>query len=66
MNASFQLAEFLEDLDIDFDSIPDEKGNISLEFMYEDNFYEVEFIDDTTIVVNGEQMSYRDFIVNNF
>jgi hypothetical protein len=66
MNASFQLANFLEDLDIDFDSIPDEKGNISLEFMYEDKFYEVEFIDDATLVVNGEQMSYRDFIVNNF
>lgn len=66
MNASFQLANFLEDIDIDFDSIPDEKGNISLEFMYEDKFYEVEFIDDATLVVNGEQMSYRDFIVNNF
>lgn len=66
MNASFQLANFLEDLDIDFDSIPDEQGNISLEFMYEDIFYEVEFIDDATLVVNGEQISYRDFIVNNF
>ena len=66
MNASFQLANFLEDLDIDFDSIPDEHGNISLEFMYEDIFYEVEFIDDATLVVNGEQISYRDFIVNNF
>jgi hypothetical protein len=64
--SSFKLAEFLEDMDIEFDVIPEPDGNITLEFTYDSKFFNVLFINDNDLEVNGEITNYKNFITQNF
>jgi len=66
MELSYQLAEFLDDIDVEFEVIPNRDGSVSVEFTHDKSFYEVEFPDNGKVIVNGETMTYRDLISNIF
>jgi hypothetical protein len=66
MDLSFKLASLLEDLDIGFEVIPIDDVKYSIEFTYDGTFYDVEFVDENNLVVNGEEITYKDFIINTF
>ena len=66
MELSFKLAELLDDLDIEYEVFPIDDVRHSIEFTYDNKFYEVEFKNENVLVVNGEETTYRDFILNTF
>lgn len=66
MDLSFKLASLLDDMDIDYEVIPSEDGGVALEFTYDDSFFNVEFISDIKIIVNGETTTYKNFIIDTF
>ena len=66
METSFQFATFLDDMDIDFEVLPSDYGEVCMEFVYDEKFYEVEFMPEGKLSVNGEVMTYKDLISNVF
>lgn len=66
MEQSYQFADFLEDMDIDFEVLPDDDGGVHIEFSYMGEFYDVEFSASNRVIVNGSFTSYKEFISNVF
>lgn len=66
MEQSYQLADFLDDMDIEFEVFPDDSEGVFVEFKYLDSFYEVEFSKSGEVTVNGEKTTYKEFISNTF
>lgn len=66
MDLSFRLAELLDDLDISYEVVPIDDVRYSIEFTYDHTFYDVEFLDENTLIVNGDNTTYKDFILNTF
>lgn len=66
MELSYKIADFLEDMDLEYNVFPDDEG-VTLEFKYEDKFYVVNVLDNDKISINGDlPVSYRQFITDIF
>lgn len=67
LDLSFKLAEFLDDMDLEYNVFPDDEEGTTLEFSYEDKFYVVNVLDKDKLSVNGEApITYRQFITDTF
>lgn len=66
MDISHKLASLLDDLEVDYDVSVNDNDIVTMEFMYDNSFYDIEFLDDRNIILNGEPSTYKEFILNTF
>lgn len=66
MDLSFKIADFLDDMDIEYNVYPSDSDSVNIEFEYDGNSYFLDVVGEKISVNGDEPITYKNFISDIF